>query len=111
VALSSSQYDGEQFSVTHDDGASLYINGETVLSDVVPSWPVTTTGTYSGPGGTYDLSLVNSEVEGPPAVLQFELPAGLAPVPEPTTIFAGALMLLPFGSSAVRQLRKKMQGA
>jgi hypothetical protein len=30
-----------------------------------------------------------------------------APVPEPTTIIAGALLLLPFGASALRILRKK----
>ncbi len=29
-----------------------------------------------------------------------------APVPEPTTLLAGALLLLPFGTSAVRMLRK-----
>lgn len=29
------------------------------------------------------------------------------PVPEPTTMVAGALMLLPFGTSALRKLRKK----
>jgi hypothetical protein len=32
-------------------------------------------------------------------------------VPEPTTLISGALMLLPFGSSAFRQLRKKFQAA
>jgi hypothetical protein len=32
-------------------------------------------------------------------------------VPEPTTIISGALLLLPFGSSAFRQLRKKLQAA
>lgn len=30
-------------------------------------------------------------------------------VPEPTTILSGALMLLPFGMGAARQLRKKLQ--
>lgn len=30
-----------------------------------------------------------------------------APVPEPTTIVAGALLLVPFGASALRMLRKK----
>jgi hypothetical protein len=30
-------------------------------------------------------------------------------VPEPTTLISGALMLLPFGSNAFRQLRKKLQ--
>jgi hypothetical protein len=33
-------------------------------------------------------------------------PAGLSPIPEPTTVLAGALMLLPLGISAVRSLRK-----
>jgi hypothetical protein len=32
-------------------------------------------------------------------------------VPEPSTYLAGALMLVPFGSSALRQLRKKFQAA
>jgi hypothetical protein len=30
-----------------------------------------------------------------------------APVPEPTTMVAGALLLLPFGASTLRMLRKK----
>jgi hypothetical protein len=33
----------------------------------------------------------------------------VAPVPEPTTIVAGALLLLPFGASAVRSLRKRQK--
>jgi len=33
-------------------------------------------------------------------------PLGLAPVPEPSTVVAGALMLLPFGIGAIRSLRK-----
>jgi hypothetical protein len=33
--------------------------------------------------------------------------ADLAPVPEPSTVVAGILMLLPFGISAVRSLRKE----
>lgn len=36
---------------------------------------------------------------------------GPAAVPEPTTIIAGASMLLPFGASALRMLRKKLQVA
>jgi len=32
----------------------------------------------------------------------------VTPVPEPTTIIAGAMLLLPFGSRAFRQLRKKL---
>jgi hypothetical protein len=32
----------------------------------------------------------------------------LAAVPEPTTLIAGALLLLPFGASTIRILRKKV---
>ena len=35
----------------------------------------------------------------------------LSAVPEPSTIISGALMLLPFGAGAARQLRKKLQAA
>jgi hypothetical protein len=41
----------------------------------------------------------------------FNFAPSLAPVPEPTTIISGAMLLLPFGSSAFRQLRKKFQAA
>jgi hypothetical protein len=32
-------------------------------------------------------------------------------VPEPGTMIAGALMLVPFGSGAIQQFRKKLQAA
>jgi len=35
----------------------------------------------------------------------------VTPVPEPATVITGALVLLPFGLSTVRQLRKKLQAA
>lgn len=35
------------------------------------------------------------------------LTVSLSPVPEPTTIIAGALALLPFGVTALRSLRKR----
>ena len=37
--------------------------------------------------------------------------ATLTPVPEPTTIIAGALLLLPFGASTLRILRRKTRTA
>jgi hypothetical protein len=36
-----------------------------------------------------------------------EMLYNITPVPEPTTLVAGALLLLPFGASAVRMLRKR----
>ena len=35
----------------------------------------------------------------------------VTPVPEPTTMIAGALLLLPFGASTLRMLRKKTHTA
>jgi hypothetical protein len=40
-----------------------------------------------------------------------QIEPAVAAVPEPTTLISGALLLLPFGSSAVRQLRQKLQAA
>ena len=45
-------------------------------------------------GPTWDIAIDN---------IQF----AATPVPEPTTLFAGSLLLLPFGESAWRMLRKK----
>jgi hypothetical protein len=66
------------------------------------------------PGVNYDLNGVNTSADFWPG--QFtEIEPGArhevdpAAVPEPTTMIAGALLLLPFGSGAVRQLRKKLQ--
>ena len=35
--------------------------------------------------------------------------APVTPVPEPTTLIAGALLLLPFGASTLRILRKRQR--
>lgn len=33
--------------------------------------------------------------------------SGVSPVPEPTTLLAGLLLVLPFGMSAIRTLRRR----
>jgi type VI secretion system secreted protein VgrG len=43
------------------------------------------------------VTLINNDITMP----------GLTPVPEPTTMVAGALLVLPFGMSALRMLRKR----
>ena len=50
-------------------------------------------------GGTYD-TITSSTVAGTPVTVTITL------VPEPTTMIAGALLLLPFGASTLRILRK-----
>jgi hypothetical protein len=95
---------GEQFTVTHDDGMTLVIGGVTVIDAPGPTSPNQTIGTYTGITGDEPFTLVYSEVDGAPAVLQLNLPLQ---VPEPTTTrIAGAALLLVFGAHALRRRRK-----
>jgi hypothetical protein len=95
---------GQQFTVTHDDGLTFKVGGNYLVNVPNPTAPVTTTVTFNGASGTYDFDLLYGEVGGPGAVLQLDLP--LTPVPEPTTVVAGALLLLPFGASVLRKMRR-----
>jgi hypothetical protein len=72
---------------------------------------------FGGTGSLLGFGVVDSTA---PSVTTFIVYSGtqfyalegeVAAVPEPTTLFAGALMLLPFGSSAVRKLREQFQSA
>ena len=91
---------GQSFSLSHDDGATLVINGQTVISSAGPTVDITSTGTYTGASGVQSVQLVYGENNGLSAVLSVA-------VPEPTTMVAGALLLLPFGASTLRKLRNR----
>jgi hypothetical protein len=97
---------GQQFTITHDDGVTFTINGQTVISSPSPTSATPSSGTFSGAPGTYPFELIYAEVDGAPAVLTSNFAIGATPVPEPTTMAAGALMLLPFGMSVLRTLRQ-----
>ena len=56
--------------------------------------------------GLNTLDFVVNNISGPTA-LRVELSGTATPVPEPSTILAGALLLLPFGVSTLRKLRRK----
>lgn len=65
-----------------------------------------------GVNGTRYVNIFSSvpfySVKATSSKFAFELDnVAFAPVPEPSTVFAGVLLLLPFGASAVRILRKK----
>jgi hypothetical protein len=97
---------GQTFTVTHDDGLTLIINGITVIDEPGPTSPVTDTHTYTGASGTFSFQLVYSEVQGPPAELQISLPLQSA-VPEPST---WAMMIIGFaglGYMGFRHSRKQ----
>jgi len=94
---------GQSYHVSNDDGVILTINGTTVLSS--PQAQTVYGGynfTWTGATGINPFVLLYGEVSGAPATLN----ASLTIVPEPSTIVAGALMLLPFGIGVARSLRK-----
>lgn len=80
---------GARFAVNSDAGSGAWAEAQTWLG----SLPRTTD--YVG----YLLQPVNTSAQ--------ELLIGVTPVPETTTWIAGALLLLPFGASTVRILRKR----
>lgn len=64
-------------------------------------------------GSSSDILVVHTSYRGPVGITTGGVIDGfgrdvnvLAPVPEPTTIIAGALLLLPFGASTLRMLRR-----
>jgi len=98
----------------------LYVGGSPVawVTPAVPTpgnW-VDLTATYtSGPMVPLSTPLgiyINYGTQGQLNVDDVTLNTGLGTaVPEPSTMIAGAMLLLPFGSGAVRLLRKKLQAA
>lgn len=95
---------GEQFTVEQDDGLVLTIGSDTVLNNPGPNSPTSYMGTYTGASGNQFFTLEYAEIDGAPAVLDVQLP--LQPVPEASTMLAGALLLLPLGASTLRVLRR-----
>jgi PEP-CTERM motif len=96
---------GETFTFQHDDGLTLIINGQTVVSAPGPTGAVSTTGTYTGAAGNQAFQLVYGECCGAPAVLDVDLPL-TSSVPEPST---WAMMVLGFaglGFAGYRRTRK-----
>ena len=94
---------GEQFTVTHDDGLTLIIGGLDLGFNPGPTSPQISTATYTGPTGTFAFQLVYGECCGGPAVLQVDLPFTAA-VPEPETY---ALMLAGLGALGFVSRRRR----
>jgi len=89
---------GQTFTVTHDDGLTLIIGGLDLGFSPLPTAPITSVATYTGPTGDFPFQLVYAECCGGPAVLQVELPFSNNPtVPEGSSTLAllsGALLAM-----------------
>jgi hypothetical protein len=82
----------EQFTVFHDDGVQLFVNGSSVLSAPNITSPENTPFTYDGPAGTFNFDFVYAN--GPCCNADFQTTlvtattvVGNSPVPEPSSIF------------------------
>ena len=103
-----------------DYAIGLY-GGANLLASVTPvrpptgSWTDLTTTFTSGaivtPGTLLGISISNLNPPGSPFDTQLDfdnVSLTATPVPEPTTIISGSLMLLPFGASTLRILRRRV---
>ncbi|MGA2246086.1 MAG: hypothetical protein ABSH48_13890 [Verrucomicrobiota bacterium] len=79
---------------TSDSGGLATFSGTGTLVD--------TTGAYASAPATFTLGFSGSAGES----FSMDTEPSVAPVPEPSTLIAGAAMLLPFGVGAFRALRK-----
>lgn len=74
---------GTTYTIRHDDGIFLYLNGVQVISAGAPTSAENSTFTVPTTGA-YNFDLLYAEVNGAPGVLNFNVP--LAPTPEPSSL-------------------------
>jgi hypothetical protein len=100
-----------------DNSSWLYLNGVQIgtrpsnsdNSSTYGSWntPVDLGTLIAGTKYTVDLDVYNiPQGNGNPTGARVEFSGNVSVVPEPTTMLAGALLLLPFGASTIRILRR-----
>lgn len=76
---------GETFTVEHDDGVELFVNGVNVLNDGGPTAPTNTTFTYTGATGNFGFEFIYTECCGGTADFDTTLAPPTSSTPEPGT--------------------------
>jgi hypothetical protein len=76
---------GQGFTIQHDDGVTLIVAGLKVVDEPNPTAPIVTLGTYTGPEGFQDFTIIYGESDTAPAVFKTDL-IGTQPIPEPATM-------------------------
>lgn len=84
---------GQSFTVQHDDGTNMYVNGSLVVGDPGPTSPIITTVTYTGSTGNLPFQFIYTECCGAPMVFDTTLvPPTSVPEPESLALFGTGLL-------------------
>ena len=96
------------FSTISDDGSALYVDGVQVVNNGNGHGPALANGEIDLTPGVHQLVVNFYEDLGGESGLfiQIDQRLTLTAVPEPSSLIAGALLLVPFGTSLVRNMRK-----
>ena len=94
------------FGTYSDDGSALYVDGNLIVNNGGEHGHTGVLAATSLSAGIHTLVATFRENGEGQSVFDVTSDPKLVPVPEPSTYLAGALLLLPFGSSVLRSLRK-----
>lgn len=92
---SASLQDGYSYSITHDDGMYLYIDGNEVINAGTPTSPEASSFLWNGGTGVHTFALWYDEVNGAPGQLS-SMDFGLTPEPSSLFLLGTGLAALAF---------------
>jgi hypothetical protein len=101
------------FGTESDDGSRMYIDGVLVVDNGGAHGPTTVFASAPLTAGLHTMVINFFEDFGGPSGVEGYIDDLLTPVPvpEPSTYFAGALLVLVFGAQGIRSLRSRKQAA